>query len=82
MELPQERQILSRTPAVSESDVEAYYRRNEDRLPSGTEYAVKEQIRESLEKEAKQRAYRDTIREIRPRADITVFLRERRPFSS
>jgi protein-disulfide isomerase len=67
--------ILSRTPAVSESDVEAYYRRNEDRLPSGTEYAVKEQIRESLEKEAKQRAYRDTIREIRSGADITVFLR-------
>lgn len=67
--------ILSRMPAVTESDVEATYRRNQDHLSSGTEYAVKEQIRESLEKKAKQRAYRDAIRELRSRADITVFLR-------
>jgi protein-disulfide isomerase len=66
--------ILSRMLAVSESDVEASYRHDEDRLPVA-EYAAKERIRESLEKEAKQRAYRDTIREIRSRADITVFLR-------
>lgn len=66
--------ILSRMSAVSESDVEASYRCNEDRLPVA-KYAVKERICESPEKEAKQRVYRDTIREIRSRADITVFLR-------
>jgi len=67
--------ILSRMPAVSESDVEATYRGNKDHLPADTDYAVKEQIRESLQKEAKQRAYRDTIRELRSRAEVRVFLR-------
>lgn len=67
--------ILSRVPAVSESEVEAAYRANKDRLSADTDFAVKEQIRESLQKDARQRAYRDTIRELRSRTVVSIFLR-------
>lgn len=67
--------LHSNLSPVSESEVDAVYQQKKDTLPQGTEYAVKEQIRDALEKQAKQTAYRDTIRELRAQADVTVSLK-------
>lgn len=59
-------------PSVSDTEVEQFYRQNEDQLGERSLKEMRPRIRQQIKRQKKQRATRELIRTLRERSDVVV----------